>query len=98
MSDGLVDVQFLLPALAKLPEVGLDKETVDTATTLAILESPLIAVAAAALAQKGVPFDWHSDVPHARHCAALVRAAVEAAAAEVRCARALRCARVRGVG
>lgn len=83
-SAALVDVQFALPPLAKLPEAALDKETVDTAIHLAALEHTCIIAAAEALASKGMPFDWHEDLEHARHCAALIRAAVESAAAEVR--------------
>ena len=80
----LVDVQFALPALAKLPSAGLDKETVDTCITLASLESPLVQAAAEALSAKGMPFAWDTDPAHAAVCAKLVKEAVAAAAAEVR--------------
>ena len=80
----LVDVQFALPALAKLASAGLDKETVDTCITLASLESPLVQAAAEALSAKGMPFAWDTDPAHAAVCAKLVKEAVAAAAAEAR--------------
>jgi hypothetical protein len=87
-------VQFALPALAKLPGSGLDKETVDTCITLASLESPLVQAAAEALSAKGMPFAWDTDPQHAALCAQLVKDAVKAAAAEVRaCTLAMCCLR-----